>query len=66
MSSSKKIDLAAGAYLSEDPSPPMTPYPPAPNTLCYTIRVHTVQCTYILYLFTQERGRDGEMNQREG
>jgi hypothetical protein len=45
MSSSKEIDLkrdsAAGVYLSEAPSPPMTPYSPPPYTL-YTC----VQYTY--------------------
>jgi hypothetical protein len=36
--------LAAGEYLSEAPSPPMTPYSSLPLTHCK--RVYTVQYTY--------------------
>ncbi len=46
--------FAAGVYLSEATSPPLTPYSPPPLTLC--IRVYS-----ILYLFTQ--GRGGGANQ---
>jgi hypothetical protein len=53
MSSSRKIDLqryfAAGVYLSEAPSPPMTPY-----------TLHIVY-VYTVYIFTQGRGEGGEM-----
>ncbi len=39
-------------YLSEAPSPHMTPYPPSP--------LHTVY-VYIVYFFTQGRGGGGEL-----
>jgi hypothetical protein len=42
-----KRDFVAGVYLSEAPSPPMTPYPP------HTVYVYTV------YLFTQGMGDGG-------
>ncbi len=44
-------------YLSETPSPPMTPYSPPP---LYTVYVYTA------YLFTQGRAEQGRANQREG
>ncbi len=50
------MDFAAGVYLSEAPSPPMTLYPP-PLTHCilvYCILIHT------------GKGGGGEMNMREG
>jgi hypothetical protein len=46
------MDFAAGVYLSEAPSPPMSPYPP-PYTLY----------TCILYTYSHREG-GGEMNQR--
>jgi hypothetical protein len=53
MSSSKKInlqrDLAAGVYLPEAPSPPVTPYPPL--TYC------TFTC--IQYTCSHREGRGG-------
>jgi hypothetical protein len=50
-------DFAASFYLSEAPSPPMTPYPPPPVTHCmrvYSVRIHT------------GKGEGGKANQREG
>jgi hypothetical protein len=51
MLSSKKIDLyrdfADGVYLSEAPSPPLTPYPPPPSPALthgihvYCLLIHT-------------------------
>ncbi len=53
MSSSKKNypyrDFAAGVYLSEAPSPPMSPYPP----------LHTVQYTCIQYTYSHREGGGG-------
>jgi hypothetical protein len=42
-----KRDFVTGVYLSEAPSPPMTPYPP-----------HSVYA-YTVYLFTQGTGDGG-------
>jgi hypothetical protein len=50
------MDFAAGVYLSEAPSPPMTPYPP-PYTL-YSVYVYTV------YLFTQGGRKGGDEPER--
>jgi hypothetical protein len=48
MSASKNIyllwDFAAGVYLSEAPSPPMTPYPPS-----YTLYTCIVYCILVTY-----------------
>jgi hypothetical protein len=53
LSSSKIIGLAAGGYLYEAQNPIILP------------PLHTVY-VYTVYLFTQGRGRGGEVNQREG
>jgi hypothetical protein len=44
-------------YLSETPTPPMTPYSPPP---LHTIYVYTVYCTY-----THRRGRGGEQTREK-
>ncbi len=56
MSSSKKIyqrrEFAAGVYLSEAPSPPMTPLPPP----LHSVHVYTA---YLLFINTGKGGDGG-------
>jgi hypothetical protein len=52
-----KGNFAAGVYLSEAPSPPMTPYPPPPPYTLYAFMMYTYS--------HREGGRGGTANQRE-